>query len=60
VDEQLMTEDEVAEYLRVTKRTVRAWRLESTGPPWLRVGRFIRYRRGDVDGWLERQRDRDR
>jgi excisionase family DNA binding protein len=55
VGELLMTEAEVAEYLRVTVRTLATWRAEGRGPRPLRVGRGIRYRRSDVDAWLERQ-----
>jgi excisionase family DNA binding protein len=51
--EALMTEQELAEYVRVSLRTVRKWRAEGTGPPYLRAGRQIRYRKRDVDAWLE-------
>lgn len=46
-------EAEVAELLRVSERTVRRWRAEGTGPPAVRVGKAVRYRRA-VDDWLER------
>jgi excisionase family DNA binding protein len=55
VDERLWTEQEAADYLQVAVGTLRRWRAEGTGPPALRVGRNVRYRRSDVDGWLERQ-----
>jgi excisionase family DNA binding protein len=55
VDERLWTEQETAEYLHVAVGTLRRWRAEGTGPPALRVGRTIRYRRSDVDAWVERQ-----
>ena len=50
----LLTEAEVAELLRVSERTVRRWRAEGTGPPAVRVGKAVRYRRRAVDEWLER------
>jgi excisionase family DNA binding protein len=50
-----MTEAEVATYLHVAVGTLRRWRAEGSGPPALRVGRTVRYRRRDVDGWLEQQ-----
>jgi excisionase family DNA binding protein len=58
----LLTEQQVAEYLQVSLGTLRRWRAEGTGPPALRAGRGVRYRRADVDAWLEREaeeRDRD-
>jgi len=29
------------------------WRTRRVGPPWVRVGRLIRYRQADLDAWLE-------
>ena len=54
-DDVLLTEAEVAEMLRVSQRTVRRWRNEGTGPPALRIGRRIRYRRSAVETWLDRR-----
>ena len=54
-DDVLLTEVEVADLLRVSQRTVRRWRNEGTGPPALRVGRRIRYRRSAVEAWLDRR-----
>jgi excisionase family DNA binding protein len=54
-DETLMSEDEVARYLNVTRRTVQRWRAEGTGPPVLWAGSKPRYRREDVDAWLRRR-----
>jgi excisionase family DNA binding protein len=57
VEERLWTEQETAAYLNVAVGTLRRWQADGTGPPALRVGRTIRYRRSDVDRWLERERD---
>lgn len=53
--DELLTEQEVADYCKVSVRTVKRWRAEGTGPPFLRAGRQIRYRKRDVDAWLEGQ-----
>jgi len=37
--------------------TLRRWRAEGSGPPALRAGRTVRYRRADVDAWLQRHAD---
>lgn len=55
--ESLMTLDEVAAYLRVPKETVYHWRKHGEGPRGFRTGRYVRFRRSDVDAWLETQRD---
>jgi excisionase family DNA binding protein len=54
VDEYL-TEAELAELLKVSTKTVRLWRRAGTGPPALRFGRGVRYRRRDVDEWASQQ-----
>ena len=55
VDETLLTTDDVLAYLRVNLRTV--YRLVSAGKiPAVRVGRQWRFRKCDIDAWLEHQR----
>jgi excisionase family DNA binding protein len=49
----LLTPDEVAEKLRVSKRTLETWRMKGKGPRIQRVGQFARYRAVDVDRWLD-------
>jgi excisionase family DNA binding protein len=43
----------VAEYLGVPVKTLYKWRLEKHGPPWLRVGKHLRYVQEDVVAWVE-------
>ena len=57
MDESFLTTEEVLEYLQVNLRTV--YRLIKAGKiPAVRVGRQWRFRRSDVDAWLESQRAR--
>lgn len=49
------TPEEVADRLRVPIRTLYDWRLRGVGPPALRIGKRLRYRRSDVDAWLAEQ-----
>jgi excisionase family DNA binding protein len=56
-DEGFLTTDEVLEYLQVNLRTV--YRLIKAGKiPAVRVGRQWRFRKRDIDAWLESQRPR--
>jgi transcriptional regulator with XRE-family HTH domain len=55
-DDTLWTQEQVAEYLGVSPRTVEGWRRRGTGPSWHRVGRFPRYFRRDVLAWVRRHR----
>ena len=52
---EIMTAAEVADYLRVPLKSLYTWRYTHDGPPSARVGKYLRYRRTDVDEWLEGQ-----
>ena len=53
---QLLTTDELAAQLGVTAVTVRTWRSQrGMGPPWVKIGRLIRYRATVVEQWLNGQ-----
>ena len=54
--EKLLTQQQLADELEVSLRTLERWRQQGTGPAFIRVGRSPRYRRSDIDAWLERQR----
>lgn len=52
----LMSDKEAAEYLRITSRTLRLWRAVR-GLPFIKItSKEIRYRRSDLDSWLNRHR----
>jgi excisionase family DNA binding protein len=56
-DEGFLTTEEVLDYLQVNLRTV--YRLIKAGKiPAVRVGRQWRFRKRDIDAWLESQRPR--
>jgi excisionase family DNA binding protein len=48
----LMLATEAAAYLRVPVATIYAWRYRGLGPPSIKVGRHLRFRRADIDWWL--------
>jgi excisionase family DNA binding protein len=57
VNEQLITVSELAEELRVPRSFIYS-RTRQTGPdaiPMIRVGKYCRFRLGDVLAWLERK-----
>ena len=51
----LMTPQEVADRLAMPVATLQTWRTKGTGPHGFRIGRHVRYRREDVETWLESQ-----
>jgi excisionase family DNA binding protein len=57
IEEAFLTTEEVLEYLQVNLRTV--YRLIKAGRiPAVRVGRQWRFRKSDIDAWLDSQRPR--
>ena len=48
----LMT-DEAAIYVRLSKPTLERYRTQGGGPKFLKLGTAVRYRKPDLDEWLE-------
>jgi len=52
-DDELLTEDEARAEVGVKcTRTLRRWRVLRQGPPHVRIGRKVYYRRGALQRWL--------
>jgi Helix-turn-helix domain len=49
----LLTEVGAADLLCLSVRTLQAWRARGFGPPYVRAGRAVRYRRCDLLAWAE-------
>ena len=52
----LINESSVAKRLHCEVKTLQAWRCRGGGPPFIRVGRLIRYSPDDVRAWIESRR----
>jgi len=55
--EPLLSGVEVADYLQIPLATLYRWNSIGSGPRRIRVGKHVRYRRADVEAWLERCAD---
>ena len=55
--EQLLSVDELCRWLNVSRATVYTWRHLESGPPAVKAGRLLRFRRRDVEAWLEQRDD---
>lgn len=53
---ELVSEKETAKLIRQRPATLTAWRHEKRGPPYVKVGRRVLYRRVDIATWLGAQR----
>jgi hypothetical protein len=54
----LYDEPQAAEHLHVSQSFLQKKRLTGDGPAYLKLGRSIRYRPGDLEAWLEGLRRR--
>jgi excisionase family DNA binding protein len=53
----LLSPTELATWLSVPVSTIYNWRYMRSGPPGFKVGRHVRYRRCEVEAWLDKQHD---
>jgi len=44
---------EAAQHLGLKKTTLEAWRCRGGGPRFAKLGRAVRYRKADLDDWIE-------
>jgi len=49
----ILNTKEAAEYVRLSKPTLERFRISGYGPVFLKLGGAVRYRREDLDSWLE-------
>ena len=62
IDDKLFTEQQTSEYLQMSESFLRQSRMEgkregrTPGPPFIRIGRSVRYRLSDLDAWLAEHR----
>lgn len=49
----IMNTEEAAQYVRLGKPTLERFRISGEGPLYAKLGGAVRYRRADLDAWLE-------
>jgi len=49
----LLRESEVAAMLGVTVGTMRQWRFRKQGPPFMKIGKMVRYDVDAVKAWID-------
>lgn len=54
--EPLQDESAISKLLDCEVKTLQAWRCRGGGPPFIRVGRLVRYRPQDVEAWITSRR----
>lgn len=48
-----INENRAAEFLGVSARTLQAWRVRGGGPPYIKLGRAVRYQRRSLVSFQE-------
>jgi len=62
IDDELLKEQQTSDYLKMSESFLRQSRMEgkregrTPGPPFIRIGRAVRYRLSDLDAWLAEHR----
>jgi predicted DNA-binding transcriptional regulator AlpA len=50
---ELLTEQDLAAELKMKPPSLADWRHRGKGPTYIKLGQLVRYRRSDVEDWLE-------
>ena len=54
----ILNTSEAADYVRLGKPTLERFRVSGEGPIFVKLGGAVRYRKADLDTWLESHRVR--
>jgi predicted DNA-binding transcriptional regulator AlpA len=52
VPPEFLDERSLCALLAISSVTATKWRAKAKGPPFIKVGRLVRYRRSDIEAWL--------
>ncbi|MCL1595493.1 MAG: helix-turn-helix domain-containing protein [Actinomycetia bacterium] len=53
--DELLTQHVLAAELKMRPQSLADWRHRGKGPTYVKLGQLVRYRRSDVEDWLESQ-----
>jgi excisionase family DNA binding protein len=55
---EILNTREAADYVRLGKPTMERFRISGEGPVFVKLGGAVRYRKTDLDSWIETRRVR--
>lgn len=58
METNILTTKEAADYVRLGKPTLERFRTSGAGPEYCQLGGAVRYRKSDLDAWMESRRIR--
>ena len=53
---ELLTPGQASEVVGLSAKTLAHYRVSGEGPHFYKIGRFVRYKRCDLDTWIEDRR----
>ncbi len=53
--DELLTRRQAAKYLNLKPQTLASWAMDARNIPFVKLGKAVRYRRTDLDKYIERQ-----
>lgn len=56
--DEYLSPQELSELLGIPLGTIYQWNYRDSGPPRIKVGRHIRYRRSEVEAWADSNRQK--
>jgi predicted DNA-binding transcriptional regulator AlpA len=55
-DMQLLNEAELASRLKISRSLARKWRRNKEGPPFVKLGKSVRYAAEDLAEWVQKHK----
>ncbi len=56
IEEIILTDQEAAKFLSLSASTLRKARIKVEGPPYIKMGRSVRYTMKDLEDWITKHR----
>jgi excisionase family DNA binding protein len=53
MEPRLLNTEQVAAYIGLAKQTITELRVKGGGPKFCKIGRAVRYKREDLDAWID-------
>lgn len=50
---RLLNNDDTADQLGISRRTLPVWRVQGKGPKFIKIGKLVRYDESEVTAWIE-------
>ena len=57
---KILTPKEVSQYIGIGIHTLALYRIYGNGPKYLKLGRVVRYKLGDILDWIDRESEQNR